>query len=105
MVKHRLKKGDEVIVIAGKEKGKTGKITKMLPKESRVFVENINFVKKHLKSENPENKKPNIVDKHVSMHISNVMFYSKAKNAERIGFKLLEGKKVRFAKKSNEQLG
>ena len=71
--KFKLKKGDDVIVLAGKDKGKTGKIIKMVPKQMKAVVSEINKVKKNQK---PDNNQPGgIVDKEMPIHISNLSFY------------------------------
>ena len=71
--KLKLKKGDEVIVLAGKDKGKTGKIVKMIPKQMKAVVSEINRVKKNQK---PDNNQPGgIIDKDMPIHISNLAFY------------------------------
>jgi len=104
MLERRLRKGDTVKVIAGKEKGKTGKIMKIIGKKSRVTVEKINFIKKHQK---PDAKgKGGIVEKEGSLHISNVMYLcGKCNRAVRIGYRTLEdGRKVRVCRKCNELL-
>jgi large subunit ribosomal protein L24 len=104
MLERRLKKGDTVKVIAGKEKGKTGKIMKIISKKARVTVEKLNLIKKHQK---PDAKgKGGILEKEGSLHISNVMFLcGKCNSAVKIGHRALEdGKKVRICKKCNELL-
>ncbi len=104
MQERRLKKGDTVKVVAGKEKGKTGKILKVLSKKNRVTVEKLHVIKKHQK---PDAKgKGGIVEKEGAVHISNVMFLcGKCNAAARIGYRMLEdGKKVRICKKCNELL-
>jgi large subunit ribosomal protein L24 len=104
MLERRLKKGDTVKVIAGKEKGKTGKIMKIISKKARVTVEKLNLIKKHQK---PDAKgKGGILEKEGSLHISNVMFLcGKCNSAVKIGYRALEdGKKVRICKKCNELL-
>lgn len=100
----KLKKGDSVKVIAGKEKGKTGKILKTLQEKNRVVVEKLNLVKKHQK---PDAKgKGGIVEKESPIHLSNVMFLcNKCNKGVRIGYKTLDdGKKVRVCKKCQEIL-
>ena len=101
--KFKLKKGDEVIVLAGKDKGKTGKIVKMIPKQMKAIVSEINRVKKHQK---PDNNNPGgIIDKEMPMHVSNLSFYdSELKKAVRIGFKLINEKKVRINKASGKEI-
>ena len=99
-----LKKGDKVIVIAGRDKGKTGTIQKVLPESNRVVVENVNVRKKHQKptQANPEGT---IVEVYAPIDASNVMIeYPKPKKPTRIGHKEVKGKKVRFAKKSGTVL-
>lgn len=95
----KIKKGDTVIVIAGKDKGKKGKVIKAMPKENRVIVEGINVQTKHQKQTRTEKAEIKHVEGPVD--VSNVMYYdSKAKAGSRIGFKLQGNKKVRVAKKS-----
>jgi len=99
-----LKKGDTVKVIAGKEKGKTGKILKTMGEKSRVVVEKVNVVKKHKR---PDAKgKGGIIEKESSIHASNVMLICGKCNAgARIGHRILEdGKKVRVCRKCGEIL-
>ena len=100
--KFKLKKGDEVIVLAGKDKGKTGKIIKMVPKQMKAVVSEINKVKKNQK---PDNNQPGgIIDKEMPIHISNILAYdSKSKNSSKVGFKVEDGKKVRVLKSSGEK--
>ncbi len=102
MLKCRLKKGDKVIVIAGKDKGKTGEITKVLVKESKVLVYGINMVKRHTKP--TQENAGGIISKEMPIHISNVAFIDpKTSKATRLGFKMdKDGHKVRVAKKSGE---
>ena len=101
--KFKLRKGDEVIVLAGKDKGKTGKIVKMLPKQMKAIVSDINKVKKNQK---PDNNQPGgIIDKEMPLHISNLSFYDQEiKKGVKIGFKINDNKKVRFNKKSNKEI-
>ncbi len=99
-----IKKGDMVRVVAGKEKGKTGKVLSILRDRERVVVEKVNLVKKH---QRPDAKgKGGILEKEGSIHVSNVMVIcSKCDDAVRVGHKVLEdGKKVRICKKCNEIL-
>ena len=101
--KFKLRKGDEVIVLAGKDKGKTGKIVKMFPKQMKAIVSDINKVKKNQK---PDNNQPGgIIDKEMPLHISNLSFYDpEIKKGVKIGFKINNSKKVRFNKKSNKEV-
>lgn len=98
------KKGDKVVVIAGKSKGKEGTILKVLRDENKVLVEGANMVKKHLKP-NGEGT-GSIIEVEAPIHASNVMMLDpKTKKPTRIGHTTNKaGKKVRFAKKSNENL-
>ena len=99
-----LKKGDKVIVIAGRDKGKSGVIQKVIPETNRVVVEGINVRKKHQKptQANPEG---NIVEVYAPIDASNVMLEDpKTKKPTRIGHKIVKGKKVRVAKKSGAEL-
>ena len=98
------KTGDKVVVIAGKDKGKEGKIIKTLRKENRVVVEGINMVKKTIK---PNGQNPgSIMDVEAPIHASNVMIIDpKTKKPTRIGHTIdKKGNKIRIAKKSNESI-
>ncbi len=100
----KLKKGDEVIVIAGKDKGKRGTLTQMIAEKERVVVEGLNTVKKHQKP-NPNLGVPGgIVEKEMPLHISNVAIFNPASGkADRVGIKILDdGRKVRIFKSNNE---
>lgn len=100
-----VKSGDKVIVIAGKDKGKTGNVLKVMPKENRVIVEGINILTKHQKSKGP--KSPGgIIKVEGPINSSNVMYYNeKLKTGVRTGKDILkDGSKVRVCKKSGEVL-
>ena len=99
-----MKIGDNVVVIAGSSKGKTGKITKVFKKDNRVIVESANLIKKHKKGNGQETG--GILEMAGPIHASNVMLVdSKTKKATRIGYTTdKNGKKVRVAKKSNEKI-
>lgn len=97
-------KGDKVIVIAGRDKGKSGTIQKVLPRTNRVVVDGVNVRKKHQKptQQNPEGT---IVEVYAPIDASNVMLVDpKTKRPTRVGHKIVKGKKVRFAKKSGQVL-
>jgi large subunit ribosomal protein L24 len=100
--KFKVKKGDEVIVTTGKEKGKKGKITKVITDKSRVIVGGVNMVKRHAKASRTE--AGGIVEKEASLHVSNVALLDpKSGKATRVGYKTsADGKKVRVAKRSGE---
>ncbi|WDE11511.1 50S ribosomal protein L24 [Thalassomonas haliotis] len=99
----KIRRDDEVIVLAGKDKGKTGKVTKVLVEEGKVFVEGVNLIKKHQKPV-PQLQQPGgIVEKEASLHVSNVAIVNPATGkADRVGFRVEDGKKVRFFKSNNE---
>ncbi len=101
--KIKLKKGDEVIVLTGKDKGKTGKIVKVLPKQMKAIVSELNMVKKNQK---PDNNQPGgIIDKEMPLHISNLSFFdSEIKKGIKIGFRLENNKKIRINKSSGKEI-
>ena len=103
--KIKLKKGDEVIVLSGKDKGKTGKIVRVIPEIRKVIVADVNKYKKHQK---PGNNEPGgIIEKDMPLHISNVAFYdSDLKKGVRVGYSFdnKEGKKVRINKKTGKEI-
>ena len=99
---NRIRKGDQVIVTAGKDKGKKGEVVRVLGE--KVVVSNINVVKRHTKP-NPQAGQPGgVVERESPIHISNVMlFNSAAKKGDRVGVKVLEdGRKIRVFRSSNE---
>ncbi len=100
----RIKKGDTVKIIAGKEKGKIGKVLRLDRSKNRVWIEKMNFVKRHQKP-NQQHRQGGIVEKEAPLHVSNVMYYDeKAVKATRIGHKIVKDKKVRISRKSGEML-
>ena len=99
----KIKVGDKVRVITGSNKGKEGKVSKVLRSESRVIVEGVNIVKKHQKPNN-ENPQGAIIEKEAPIHVSNVQVLDKNGVAGRVGYKFVDGKKVRYNKKSGEVL-
>lgn len=98
----RLKKDDTVKIIAGKDKGLTGKIVKVDPVNERVIVQGANMVKKTMKKQNAQDK-GGIVEVEAPIHVSNVALVSKG-SVSKIGYKMENGKKVRYAKKTGEVL-
>ena len=102
----KIKQGDEVIVVVGKDKGKLGKVVKIL-NENKVLVEGINTVKKHQRGNPNLGTSGGIIEKDMPVDISNVaLFNPKTKKADRVGFRILEdGKKVRFFKSTNDVVG
>jgi large subunit ribosomal protein L24 len=98
----KIKKGDRVIVLAGKDKGRQGQVIKVMPKEDRLVVAGVNMVKRHTR---PSQADPQggIKNKEAALHISNVAFVDpKSGEPTRVGFRIEDGKKVRVAKKSGE---
>ena len=107
MAKHesiRIKKGDTVVVLAGKNKGKQGQVIRLLNKKDRIFVERVNLVKKHQKP--TQTSQGGIVEKEASIHISNVaLVCPKCKTGVRVGYKFHDdGKKVRVCVSCGEEL-
>lgn len=99
-----VKKGDKVKVISGKDKGKTGVVLAAYPKKNRVLVEGVNIVKKHAKP-SQDNPQGGIITKEAAIHVSNVMpLDPKTNEPTRVGYKVVDGKKVRVAKKSGTEL-
>ena len=100
----RVKKGDTVVVIAGKDKGKKGKVTKVMPKTNRVLVEGVNVITMHQKP-TAMNPQGGIVNKEASIHISNVMpLDPETGKGTRVRFEMKDGKKVRVAVKSGKEI-
>jgi len=97
---YRIKKDDNVKVISGNYKGQTGRVLRLISSNNRALVEGINKVKKHMKP-SQDNPQGGIVEKEMSIHLSNLMLLEKSK-AIKVGFKILEnGKKVRVNRKNN----
>ncbi len=101
----RIKKGDTVQIVSGESKGQTGKVLRVLPEKKRALVEGRNLVKRHTKP-NQKNQQGGILEKEASIHISNLMlFCEKTEKPTRVGMKTLDnGKRVRYSKKSKEQI-
>ncbi|SRR5690554_3696517 len=99
----RIRKGDEVVVIAGRDKGRRGVVLRVVDDE-RVIVENVNVVKRHQRP-NPARGVPGgIIEKEAPLHVSNVMLFNPAtQKGDRVGFRVLgDGRKVRYFKSNNE---
>jgi large subunit ribosomal protein L24 len=104
MAKLKIKKGDKVVVLTGKDKGKSGEVLKVMPAENRVLVQGVNMVKRHTR---PAMGNPGgIVEKEASIHVSNVAHQDpKDQKPTRVGYRTLDdGRKVRVAKRSGELL-
>lgn len=103
MAMRKIKKGDQVVVLSGKDKGKQGEVIRVLDGE-KVVVQNINIVKKHTKANPVKGEPGGILDKEMPMHVSNVAIFNPATGkADRVGIKTLEdGRKVRYFKSNGE---
>ena len=103
--KTRIKKGDTVMVIAGREKGKTGKVLSVFPSMGKVTVEKLNIVKRHSKP-TQKHKQGGILEREAPFSISNIMIYSQGvQKVSRVGIKLLnDGRRVRILRKSPEEI-
>lgn len=104
MKKLHIKKGDTVYVNAGNDRGKTGKVMEVIRSKDRVIVEGVNIVSRHTK---PNAKAPQggILKQEAGIHISNVQLVDPSTNKPvKVGYKTVEGKKVRYAKKSGEEI-
>ena len=102
---HKIRKGDDVVVMTGKDRGKRGDVLRMLPEVDRLVVENVNIVKKHTKPNPQAGITGGIVEKEMPIDVSNVMLCNpQTKKGDRVGFRILEdGRKVRIFK-SNEEV-
>ena len=100
----KLKKGDKVVVLTGRDKGRTGEIVQVMPKEDRALVRGVNLVKRHQRQ--TQTQEGGIISKEAAIHLSNIAFADpKDGKPTRVGFKVLDdGRKVRFAKRSGEQI-
>ena len=97
----KIKKNDQVIVLSGADKGKTGKVLAVFPKTQRVLVEGINFIKRHQR-QTSANAPSGIIEKEAAIHVSNVALLQDGK-AAKLGYKFLDdGRKVRYLKDSGE---
>ena len=104
MKKIHIKKGDTVYVNAGNDKGKTGKVLSVIPSKDRAIVEGVNMVSKHTK---PNSKQPQggIIKQEAGIHISNLQLIDpQSGKPTRVGHKVVDGKKIRYAKKSGEEI-
>ena len=98
----KIKKGDTVVVLTGRDSGRSGEVIQVLPKEGRAFVRGINLVKKHQKQ--TQNQEGGIISKEAAIHLSNIAIADpKDGQPTRVGFRILDdGRKVRFAKRSGD---
>ena len=101
----KIRKGDEVVVLSGKDKGKRGAVLRVLVGENALLVEGINRVKKHQKPNPLKGQTGGIADKEMPIHASNVgLFNSTTQQVDRVGFKEVDGRKVRYFKSNGEVL-
>ena len=100
---NKIRKGDEVVVIAGREKGRRGTVIKVMPND-RVLVENVNMVKRHTRPNPQRGVQGGIVEKEAALHVSNVMLWNPVtKKGDRIGIRALaDGRRVRYFKSNDE---
>ena len=101
MGKLKIKTGDIVRVIAGDHKGSEGKVLSVFSDKNKAIVEGVNMMKKHMKP-NAQNPQGGIVEKEAAIQISNLSLFNSKGESTRVGYKIEDGKKVRFTKKSNE---
>jgi large subunit ribosomal protein L24 len=97
---NKIKKGDNVVVLAGKDKGRTGEVLQVLPKEDRAVVRGINMVKRHQRQS--QTQEAGIINKEASIHLSNIAIAAKDGKPTRVGFSVVDGKKVRVAKRTGD---
>jgi len=96
----KIKKGDNVVVLTGKDKGRTGEVVQVLPKEDRAVVRGINMVKRHQRQ--TQTQEAGIINKEASIHLSNIAVVAKDGKPTRVGFSVVDGKKVRVAKRTGD---
>ena len=98
----KIKKGDKVVVLAGKDKGKTGQVLSVIPTETKALVQGINLVRKHQKQTASQDS--GIFTKEAPIHLSNLAVADKAGNPTRVGFQIKDGVKTRVAKSTGDQI-
>jgi len=96
----KIRKGDKVVVLTGKDKGRTGEVIQVMPKEDRAVVRGVNMVKRHQRQ--TQTAEAGIINKEASIHLSNLAVADKDGKPTRVGFTVVEGKKVRVAKRSGD---
>ena len=100
----RIKKSDSVMVIAGKERGKIGKVLRVFPAQDRALVERLNMVKRHIKPRSPQDS-GGILEKEASVHLSNLMLVDPQDGRPtRVGFKIVDGRKMRVSRRTGNVL-
>jgi large subunit ribosomal protein L24 len=96
----KIRKGDNVVVLTGKDKGRTGEVLQVMPKEDRALVRGINMVKRHQRQ--TQTQEAGIINKEASIHLSNLAVAAKDGKPTRVGFQVIDGKKVRVAKRTGD---
>ena len=96
----KIRKGDKVVVLTGKDKGRTGEVIQVMPKEDRAVVRGVNMVKRHQRQ--TQSQEAGIINKEASIHLSNVAIVAKDGKPTRVGFSVVDGKKVRVAKRTGD---
>lgn len=96
----KIRKGDNVVVLTGKDKGRTGEVIQVMPKEDRAVVRGINMVKRHQRQ--TQTAEAGIINKEASIHLSNIAIVAKDGKPTRVGFSVVDGKKVRVAKRTGD---
>ncbi len=96
----KIKKGDNVVVLAGKDKGRSGEVLQVMPKEDRAVVRGINMVKRHQRQS--QTQEAGIINKEASIHLSNIAVVAKDGKPTRVGIQVVDGKKVRVAKRTGD---
>ena len=100
----RIKKNDSVMIIAGKERGKIGKVIRVQPQQNRAVVERLNMVKRHVKPRGPQDS-GGILEKEASIHLSNLMLVDPQDGRPtRVGFKVVDGRKMRVSRRTGNVL-
>lgn len=101
-----VRRDDMVMVISGRDNGKTGRVLRAFPKKQRIIVDGLNLVKKHVRRDQSKQEQGGIIQKPASIHVSNVMLYcTKCSRPARVGHRILEdGTRVRYCKKCQEEV-
>lgn len=96
----KIRKGDSVVVLTGKDKGRTGEVVRVMPKEDRAVVRGVNMVKRHQRQ--TQTQEAGIINKEAPIHLSNIAIVAKDGKPTRVGFSVVDGKKVRVAKRTGD---
>ena len=96
----KIRKGDKVVVLTGKDKGRNGEVLRVMPKDDKAVVRGVNLIRRHQKQS--QSQEGGIITKESPIHLSNIALVGKDGKPTRVGFQVVEGKKVRVAKRSGE---